>query len=262
MADNDQYNDEYQFADLDEAAPALESETESLGTDHPVNIQSNNDNNMRRNIIIVVISLVLLIGLYKIVGAFFSGKKPVAQTTVPSLASATPEPPPVQTQPSMVAVPQTPPPSVDNNFSQKLSDLETGQQTIRTDVSSVNSQLSGIGNSINAMATKMAELNSIITTLSTKVEEQSREIDQLTIRREAKRVHYVSQRPRPVPYMQYYIQAVIPGRAWLIGTNGSTLTVREGTVIAGYGVVKLIDPNQGRVMTSSGRVIKFSQDDS
>ncbi|HAF87135.1 MAG TPA: type IV secretion protein IcmG, partial [Legionellales bacterium] len=60
----------------------------------------------------------------------------------------------------------------------------------------------------------------------------------------------------------YYIKAVIPGRAWLIAANGSTLTVSEGTNIKGYGMVKLIDSTQGRILTSSGRVIRFSQQDS
>ena len=62
--------------------------------------------------------------------------------------------------------------------------------------------------------------------------------------------------------MNYYVQAVIPGRAWLIATNGSTLTVRQGSSVRGYGVVQSIDAVQGRVNTSSGRVIRFSQDDS
>ena len=58
------------------------------------------------------------------------------------------------------------------------------------------------------------------------------------------------------------MQAVIPGRAWLIANNGSTITVREGTPIPGYGIAKIIDPIKGRVMTSSGKEIRFSQDDS
>ena len=62
--------------------------------------------------------------------------------------------------------------------------------------------------------------------------------------------------------MLYYIQAVIPGRAWLIATNGSTLTVREGSTIPGYGIVRKIDPNLGKVFMSTGKVIRFSQLDS
>lgn len=156
---------------------------------------------------------------------------------------------------------QAPPPSVDTNVAQKLSALEFSQQSMRADVSSVSDKLGGISNNLNAIVAKMSELNGIIANLNTKVDEQSREIEQLTIRREEakKASHFV---PKAIHYPKYHIQAVIPGRAWLIATNGATLTVREGTVVAGYGMVRLIDPNQGRVMTSSGQVIRFSQEDS
>jgi intracellular multiplication protein IcmG len=109
---------------------------------------------------------------------------------------------------------------------------------------------------------KMAELNQVITQLNAKLETQSQVIERLTVRTAPKppkpRVlnGFLNQR------LKYYVQAVIPGRAWLIATNGATLTVREGTLISGYGVVKLIDPTQGRVLTSSGRIIRFSQSDS
>jgi len=64
------------------------------------------------------------------------------------------------------------------------------------------------------------------------------------------------------PPAQYFLQAIIPGRAWLISTNGDTVTVREGTRISSYGVVRFIDAKRGRVLTSSGQVIRFSQEDS
>src|SRR3990167_10257229 len=35
----------------------------------------------------------------------------------------------------------------------------------------------------------------------------------------------------------YFVDAVIPGRAWLKGADGSTVTVAVGTVLPGYGAV-------------------------
>jgi intracellular multiplication protein IcmG len=145
---------------------------------------------------------------------------------------------------------------------QKISALELGEQNIRSDISTMNEQLASITNNLNAMNTKMAELNGIMTNLSNKIEQQSREIEQKVVtQRQTKRAYYPSH-PAHGKYNKYYIQAVIPGRAWLMAMNGATLTVREGTLVPGYGMVKLIDPNQGRVLTSSGQVIKFSQNDS
>ena len=50
------------------------------------------------------------------------------------------------------------------------------------------------------------------------------------------------------------LRAVIPGRAWLVDTQGRTYTVAEGDVVGNFGKVTQIDSTVGRVMTSSGYV--------
>ena len=264
MADKDQYNDEYQFADLDAINPDTGDESGSIGeglegTEPPRQVAT--DNPIKRNVIIVVALLIFALIIYKGVGLFSAEKKVSANRSAPVLTPVAQQAP-IQAPPAAALVQAPPPPpSVDTNVTQKLSALELSQQSMRTDVSSVSDKLGGISNNLNAIIAKISELNGVIANLNTKVDEQSREIDQLTIRREeAKKASYsVHKEPH---YPKYHIQAVIPGRAWLIATNGATLTVREGTVVAGYGMVSLIDPNQGRVMTSSGQVIRFSQEDS
>lgn len=272
MADNDQNNDEYQFADLDAITPDAGDDHESvIIDDNPIDSPVDNaiaeeesaqksrtifdKNNIRRNALIAVGGLILLIVLYELLGAIFSGKKqPTAM--VPAVTQPIAQPKPV------IPTAQAPAPMIDPQVNQRLSVLETTQQTLRSDVSTINDQLGGISRNMDALSAKMTELIGVIANLNTKVDEQAREIEQLTIRRvEAKRVTHPTVRKAP-HYPKYYLQAVIPGRAWLIATNGATLTVREGTIIAGYGMVKLIDPNQGRVVTSSGKVIRFSQEDS
>ena len=261
MADKD--NDEYQFTDLD--AMSSDPVAEGAGYDTEAGVAARADkNNIKRNALIVVILVIVAMVLYKIVGSFYLDKNELA-ANIPTMAMV--EPTPVKPKPQPIPQPiAAPMPTidksiVDNKTSQKLSELESTQQAMQSDVSSVNGQLGDVNNSVKALMGKMAELNGLITTLSMKVDGQSREIEQLTQRRvEAKRVTHTATN---VPsYPKYYIQALIPGRAWLIAANGSTLTVRAGTVIAGYGLVRLIDASQGRVTTSSGQVIKFSQEDS
>ena len=265
MADKDQYNDEYQFADLDAIGPESGDDGETGGSTSSMpdgeQRADANTNNIKRNALIVVAIVILAMVGYKFMGSFhFETKLP--EKTIPSPVTVAP-PIPVQAPPSAPAPAPSPEvlaPNVDAKINQKLSVLELSQQSMRSDVSSVSDQLGGISSNVNAMIAKMTELNGVIASLSSKVEEQSRALEQLTIHQEAKKHHYVAH--KSVHYPKYYLQAVIPGRAWLIATNGATLTVREGTVIAGYGMVKLIDPNQGRVSTSSGQVIRFSQEDS
>ena len=65
-----------------------------------------------------------------------------------------------------------------------------------------------------------------------------------------------------VPQIQCALQAIIAGRAWLVCSNGETLTVRQGTQVYNYGEVRYIDAISGQVLTSSGQTITFSQEDS
>lgn len=170
-------------------------------------------------------------------------------------------PEPVQPQPIV----QQQPPAVQENdtaLQQKVASIEASQQTVQSEVSSMSQQVGNVNNNVNALNAQITKLNQMITDLNTQVVKQSEVINVLMERTKPKPVKRVVRVRTVAPQIIYYINAVIPGRAWLIGTNGSTLTVREGTKIAGYGTVKLIDSMQGRVLTSSGRVIRFSQEDS
>ncbi len=275
MAEHDQDSDEYKFAELD----SLDSESindenekyESSSGQKP----SPTGKNVKRNALIAVGVIVCAMATYKIVGWLYSGKnnnasqitptptaqvsQPPTQSTITSVPTpvSTPVVTPTVTQPSQPVVTTT----TDNDLKQKVSTIEQTQQTVRAEVNSVGEQVGTVNNNINNLNTQIANLNHVIENLTKQVAKQSEEINILMKRSQPKVVHKIQTKIR-LPRTIYYIQAVIPGRAWLIGTNGSTLTVREGTKIAGYGIVKLIDSLQGRVLTSSGQVIRFSQEDS
>jgi intracellular multiplication protein IcmG len=274
MADNDQNNDEYKFAELDspEGDSLGDSEHGSSDSGFKGGGHDSERKNIKRNALIVVGVMVLAMVMYKLVGMMFSGKTNSTQTTtsIPPLTQTAAKPAP------KVIVPTPPPPAPvvepiqpiantgDADLKQKVSAIEQSQQTVKAEVTSVGEQVGTVNTNVNNLNTQIAKLNQVIENLSIQVSKQSQEINVLrtcTQPKPVKKVIYHHVR-RIHKRMVYYIQAVIPGRAWLIGSNGSTLTVREGTKVAGYGVVKLIDSMQGRILTSSGQVIKFSQEDS
>jgi intracellular multiplication protein IcmG len=148
-----------------------------------------------------------------------------------------------------------------SELTKKISAMELSQQNVRSEVDTVSQQVGTVNNNIDNLNNQIASLNQVISTLSTQMSKQTEEIGMLMARTQPKHI-IKTQVKSTIPQFLYTIQAVIPGRAWLIGSNGSTLTVREGTKISGYGIVKLIDSMQGRVLTSSGKVIRFSQEDS
>jgi intracellular multiplication protein IcmG len=168
-------------------------------------------------------------------------------------------PTPVVVQPLV-----TPPVSTETPvIKQKLQDLELSQYNLRSELNAANSRLDTINNTMNSLNEKIATLTQGITRLSETVEAQANRLTLMTaMQKKPKVVHKRNHFKPNFPRVVYNIQAVIPGRAWLIASNGSTLTVREGSEISGYGVVRLIDAAQGRVTMSSGRVIRFSQEDS
>lgn len=59
----------------------------------------------------------------------------------------------------------------------------------------------------------------------------------------------------------YSIRAIVPGRVWIESKDGATLSLRTGDKLEGYGVVELISPRDGLVVTSSGRTIQYGSND-
>lgn len=58
--------------------------------------------------------------------------------------------------------------------------------------------------------------------------------------------------------VQYTIQAIIPGRAWLKTQQGKIITVTRGNTVPGYGTVTDIDVENGLVRTRSGAVFSYA----
>lgn len=255
MADNDQNNDEYQFADLDSL------DQESIDDVDPIPSNTSKfvgKKDVKRNALIVVAIIILLLVGYKIIGSYIYKVKPVASKPLtPVVVQEAPQQP-VQVTPA--PEPQSIVTEDNSQLKTQVATLELNQETLKTDVNSLKEQIGTINNNINNLNIQLANLNQVITDLSNQVAKQSEEVIILNARARPKKVRPVVL--KQVERVTYYIQAVIPGRAWLIGSNGSTLTVREGTKVPGYGVIKLIDSIQGQIVTSSGLIIRFSQDDS
>ncbi|MDF1678747.1 MAG: type IVB secretion system protein IcmG/DotF [Legionellaceae bacterium] len=281
MAGDDQNNnnDEYQFADLD--ALGMEDDTVSLPEDEPVEGSEAGmssppgrgrfDNldpqviRVLRNGAIAVGAFILVFFIYKTVGSLFSPKSskkdavPVASKTQ-AVQKATQTPLPIRT-----ATPTSPMVNTSVAATEDVVKLKQEQQRIEAELSTMRAQMSTIAQNMSDMSAKMADVKQTMLVLSERLEQQSQQMGRLQTMSRAKRV--ASSRPSSTakkyvaPKPTYSIQAIIPGRAWLMSSQGKTLTVSRGSVVPGYGVVRLINAKVGRVFTSSGRVIQFSQSD-
>lgn len=269
MGDQKQDNtDEYHYDDLGTYESEFQTEETLPETDsETVPDNSMLSNPVIRNALIAVVVVIVLMAGYKIY-TWFSAPKPTqkvvaavkpVETTLPKIQTIpqpAAEPPPAQ----MVQAPKP-----DAEVQQKLSNLESNQQSIQSNLSVVEGQMNNVSSTVTQLNQKLESLTQTLDALNQKIDRQSQELVVLNERTKPKIkpkpvVIHVKQKPKAPPPV-YYIQALIPGRAWLTSPNGATITIRNGSRIPGYGLITLIDPRQGRIVTSSGRIIRFSPAD-
>ena len=257
----DNMNDEYQFSDMKDMSSDMDQSGEETSSDTGSQQQPPGLNNpmIVKAIIIVVVVLIAMI-VYKFISSVSTSKTATPLPAPAPMQSQIPIPQPIINQPTQIVAASKPSPEV----TQKLSALEVTQQTLSTDMSNLNNQVVTLSSNVADINNKIDQLNQTINSLASQIAEQSQQIAILTVHAKSHERHVrVMKHPKNhAGKLIYYIQAVIPGRAWLISSAGATMTVRDGSSIPGYGVVKLIEPSEGRILTSSGRVIKFSQLDS
>ncbi|KTD28714.1 type IV secretion protein IcmG [Legionella israelensis] len=261
---DDQYNEEYQFSDLDALNPEF-NQPEGKGSQFDTTpTEGRSTTNVRRNALIAVGIIVLAMIIYKFLGYWFTGRTQPEKSSVPAVDTTAIKQPTKVTRPEAAPPSPAPTPAIttetEREFRQKLNAMEVSQQSLRSEVNSISNQIGSLSSNLSGLSDQVSKLNQTLSQLSSQLEAQSQELAHLKVRLKPKVVkHRVVRRVKPS--VVYYIQAVIPGRAWLIASNGSTITVSEGSNISGYGVVKLIDPIQGKIITSSGKIIRFSQQD-
>lgn len=268
MAENpNDFEDEYQFNDLDnldnidtkleENFDEVQSDSAQVASAPKAIDFASND--LKRKALMGVGIAILALALYKFLGSFFSSgtspnkavqKVPKQTTTAVQVGPRSVPVIPVQAAVSPV--------KVEPEITRKLDRLVFSDEANKNTLNSVKNTISSLQTTLDSLNLKINQLNNNISNLTEQVQQQHQQIVALK-RKPKKRVRRVRRVVKP--RISYAIQAIIPGRAWLMASNGTTITVSEGTLISGYGRVKLIDPHQGIVIMSGGKTIKFSSSD-
>ena len=226
----------------------------------------------------LVIIAALLFAVYKLYGMFMHTKhntvvkQPAVQKSISSPAQlplskqhqfALPK----TTQPTAIAkkaqlrLPETPTVTHEHvkALRQGMGLLEQRSADTQTTVTSLNSSLSNMQSQVNNMSEQLGSVTETLHTITKLLDTQQQHLAQIrkSVAKPRRAVKHSAHMQREAARTHYYLQAAIPGRAWLIRADGSTRTVSQGSKIAGYGFVRRIDPVRGTVMTSSGYTIKF-----
>jgi intracellular multiplication protein IcmG len=258
MSDNKNFDEEYQYVeepdiepiDVEPETTQEKTETKTTESDDYVDKFTSliQQSTIKRNAILAVLGLFFLLGLLKCVSKpsilqESNTAKPIIQNTAPAQMSQ----------------------SATDNQIQELMNMQKSMQanlaSMNDKMNQLNSQLSVLNSNNQALQQQLSELMSKYQALQQSINEAmaaAKARPQITSHHQASMPHH---RSPPVIKEHYFVQAIIPGRAWLVSNEGRTVTVRVGTLLPGYGRVAKIDAQQGRVEMSSSKVFVFSQSD-
>lgn len=142
--------------------------------------------------------------------------------------------------------------TVENNYNDVMNQLnQLGQQAAQN-----SAQMNNVSQNIQMLESQMMKLNNVLLDLLSEAKKKQN----VELQQQAERSHYAGAKREDTPELVYYIQAIIPGRAWLKDSNGKIFTVTTGDQIPGYGRIIDIDPKNGLVKTDQGRAIEYGID--
>lgn len=272
---------EYQFHDdeapysyeYDESSPKATSTDASGETQEP---SQPSGKKPLRKLIIVVLILVLVFVIFEVVHRL--KEKEAAAPKVPSSPAKV-----VKTNPSMIqahSVSMSPKPFAQQAGAntaaqaQKASDMALAQQ--QKENAGLKQQLEALTSSskqqiddlkaaqdasqgqVSNLKNQVSDLNTQLDTVSQNLQSVSGKLSAMQARAAKERAWRAQAKARHDAALRhdkrYFVEAVIPGRAWLKAKDGSTVTVAVGDKLPGYGKILSINPYSGVVMTSQGRL--------
>jgi len=134
----------------------------------------------------------------------------------------------------------------------KLDRLSQDAANSQNTVSQLQSQVSDLKASLNTANANGVEMKDAVVALAQQVQDLTNQL-----KKENAQASHRKKTP-PAPMVTFHLVALVPGRAWIMGSNGESDTITVGTKLKHYGIVKAIDIYTGKVLTSSGKTIAYN----
>lgn len=256
---NKQSEEEYQFIDSEHSSDFSAPNQRSSSTS-PSQMASDG----KKKIFLIVGIVVAIFCLYKLAGLFStSSTKPKSEMPAVT-AKVTPAEVP-KPKPAEKTEVSAPPASTDVSILQnKVGTLEQVVSKVSESNANLQYQMAGVAASIADIQNNLSGLSQQISDMSKAKEKPAEPVKAVkkavkkstkiaAVRKETATKH--------VAKAEYYVKAMIQGRAWLISGDGASATVAVGDNLPGYGVVSDIDIEKGQVSTTSGAVIEYRTSD-
>lgn len=220
----------------------------------------------RRNILIAIGIIVVALSLYKLIGVFFGASdskksSSIATATTPVKAVKTANTSSQATLQKIELQSQAPTVQIQTRsehtkkMQNQLSQMQKVDAAHTQQMQQVSSQISSLAASVDSLKQSVQSMNQSLQSISSQVQTQQASIAAMKVKSKPRVSRYVSRPVYRAP--RWYVQAIIPGRAWLEQTNGNTITVNVGDVLKGYGKIKSISVVNGTVKLSSGAILTY-----
>ena len=125
-----------------------------------------------------------------------------------------------------------------------IKSMQEMHAATNTQIDRLSNQISDLTEQLSTVASANSDVTEQVASISAKMKAKEEA---------AKKV----QQPK---LENYYIKALIHGRAWLVGPDKQYVTVSAGDEVKDYGTIVEIFPDRGAITTSSGRIIRFAND--
>src|SRR5207253_2098898 len=122
-----------------------------------------------------------------------------------------------------------------------VSELKKNLSESQNTVADLQMKVHSLEESLATMASSQENINDELLALENQVSQLKAD---LTAKKTAQK------KAIPTVPLVYTLRAAVPGRAWLQGSNNSTISVAVGDTIPQYGKVTQIFPERGMVTTS------------
>lgn len=233
--------EEYHYSDPDSSETYVEEPEEQ-----PAPPVSRMGDDRRKRIVLILV----ILGLLFVVFQFVKAKSKTTKIAEPAVVAKpmSEQPVPAQSATSAAIKPVIEQPAV-GALSVAAPDSESSAKSAEQ-IQSLQTSISSLENSVKNLTERVDALK-----------KQERVVKAISVQRKPKQVsrrHHTRMHDKP---MVYYVNAIVPRRAWLQTKNGEAITVQIGDNIPGYGVVKSIDASEGVVATSSNKMIRFNSND-
>jgi len=225
----------------------------------------------KKNIIIFIIIVILaVLIIYKMFSFLFGGTKPAAPQVAPEVGISAPAATEVATPPPTTLLPAAPakeevtqPPA--EAAVQPSASFEGQMTAIRQEneklIAKLEQQALQNQTRIGSLEQKITDLKEGVGDLHQGIQDLTTQVKHNQELQKALSVYKARSQKRKEQTIRhikrYFVRAVIPGRAWLYGADGTSMTVTVGNSIPGYGRITAIDPYSGAVATSSGVKLRY-----